>query len=239
MNTTTEIAESLRSLPIDDQVALVYQSLEEVRLRAYEGAYTTAINVAKKYCSSAKYFWEDPEDLANSLMERFPAIWNKFDSENEQGVVWEKYLYWRFYFEAKDYFRRLDPLGIKWPQKKEYPQWHRLGDEGLSAMQFASPDGNSDQEEVVIDDMAELREDWSRWLIEFGRQREVNGYCWCVNDETGEVRKVQVRKTRRRKSVFDERGRAKFRKCHGCTMESFVTARRKRIEHGVQSEFEF
>lgn len=196
---------------LDERVIYSRRLLAEVRNEAFEHAYGVAQKVAQKYCR--KYAWEDPEDLAQSLMLRFDRIFERYDADNAAQNSWCKYLYWRFSFEAKDYFRRLDPLGVKWPQKKEYPQWHRLQDEGLD--KFVIPDHRTD---LYLDPPErELLEDWQQWQLVLSAHR---------------------RRPMRRSHWDHKNNRVKFRKRRSVTMKQFVEDYRRRQKPQQMKLFE-
>lgn len=219
---------SFARLPLDQQVTLLNRMAIDLRRKAYEEAQQVATAVAKRYV--AKYFWEDADDLAQSLLERFDRIWERYDPENEQGNPWGKYLYHRFSFEAKDYFRRLDPLGIGWPQKKEYPQWHRLGDEKFKTFQIEDS-RNLDLPEPTEADFKNECEDLKKVLA---RQQEVNGFCWDVSSN-GSVSKKPTRSRKRKDPIWDEaKRRVKFKR-GSLTLQDYLLNRTK--EHQLELGF--
>lgn len=91
-----------------------------------------------------------------SLMAEVPKIRARYDPSF--GKCWQKYFFFRAQGAVRDILRREDPLGIKYPQKKMYPEWHRLSDESLSG--YDTPDHrhqesdlDADQTENVIGDL--------------------------------------------------------------------------------------
>lgn len=128
--------------------------------RAAVEVFTRAVPIARKlavrYCR--KYDWVNPEDLAQNMILEVPRFMYSYDPCNASGTSWSKYLFHKFYFLAKDLLRKEDPLGVKWPQKKVYPKWHRLADEALEG--FEVVDARREAEEQESD---ELKEDMQRW----------------------------------------------------------------------------
>lgn len=116
--------------------------------------------IAGNYCR--RYTWIDPEDLSQSLMaEKLPKIIKCY--RPGKNTDWEKYVYHRLTFSAKDLLRCEDPLGIGYPQKKQYPEWHRLGDEAFDGFEVAGR-REMDGEEL---DMLKLYESIDSWRAAF------------------------------------------------------------------------
>ncbi len=126
---------------------------EESKKRVFEKLLPVAERIARTYCD--KYNWVDAEDLAQEMLLVVPGIIRRYDPSNSAGNSFSKYAYHRLYFEAKDCLRQEDPLGIKWPQKKHYPEWHRLGDEGFETFEVMANDADSQISETeVLSDLA-------------------------------------------------------------------------------------
>lgn len=68
-----------------------------------------------------KYPWVDGADIAQGVLLCFPKIISRYDPE--KGTPWKKYCYHCYYRSAQDFLRKLDPLGIKYPQRKHYPAY--------------------------------------------------------------------------------------------------------------------
>jgi hypothetical protein len=100
----------------------------------YSRVMSVAQRIAANYCR--RYTWISPEDLSQSLLLELPKIIGRY-RPGQAGTSWEKYVYFRLTFAAKDQLRGEDPLGISYPQKKQYPEWHRLGDEAFSSYEIA------------------------------------------------------------------------------------------------------
>lgn len=115
-----------------------------------------ARKLAARYCK--KYGWVNPDDLAQTMILEVPRFMYSYNPNNASGTSWSKYLFHKLYFLAKDLLRKEDPLGVKWPQKKVYPKWHRLADEALEG--FEVVDARREAEELEVD---QLGEDIQRW----------------------------------------------------------------------------
>jgi len=131
----------------------------------YERAGPIAEKIAKRYAK--KYDWISVEDLTQNMLFDIPAIMYAYRADNAAKNPWGKYLYYKLYFLAKDYLRKEDPVGIKWPQKKAYPRWHRLGDEsldGFEVMDWRTWIFDEDKNELnqLLDDIAAWREYFSQ-----------------------------------------------------------------------------
>jgi hypothetical protein len=116
----------------------------------WEASVPVARRVASLY--TKKYEWIDLDDLSSDLLLSVPRFVESFSLNHSSGTGWLKYCYHRFHFLCKDILRREDPLGIKWPQKKAYPSWHRLGDESLQGY-----DAPGKCEQVSIDEQIDDR----------------------------------------------------------------------------------
>ena len=77
--------------------------------------------------TARRYAWLDADDLENSVLLKFPRMVEIFDLDGKNPF--KKYVYFSLVNRMKDVLRREDPLGIRYPQKRHYPEWHRLGDE--------------------------------------------------------------------------------------------------------------
>jgi len=159
----------LSKMETDDVFLLARRANVEV----YERALPVAQKVARAYCR--RYDWISVDDLVQDLMFEIPRVMYGFREDNAAGNNWSKYLYFKLGFKAKDILRREDPLGISHPQKKAYPQWHRLGDESLSG--FDPKDHRSDVElpEEMVEDIA----NWKEYFTGLRPMREIkHGRSW-------------------------------------------------------------
>ena len=120
--------------------------------------------IAGNYCR--RYTWIDPEDLSQSLLaEKLPKIIKCY--RPGKNTDWEKYVYHRLTFSAKDLLRCEDPLGIGFPQKKQYPEWHRLGDEAFDGFEVT---GRKEMDSDELD-MLKLHESIGQWRESFDSLR--------------------------------------------------------------------
>lgn len=138
---------------IQDLCVAVKVGMVEIWKRLLPVAQRIAANYVKKYT------WIDPEDLSQKMLLIVPEIVRQYQIGNAAGNSFSKYAYHRLYYEAKDCLREEDPLGIKWPQKKKYPEWHRLGDEGFSNFEIQAR-GDVDS----TDGQDELDVEWTEYL---------------------------------------------------------------------------
>jgi hypothetical protein len=140
--------------------------------------------IAGNYCR--RYTWIDPEDLSQSLMaEKLPKIIKCY--RPGKNTDWEKYVYHRLTFSAKDLLRCEDPLGIGFPQKKQYPEWHRLGDEAFDGFEVTGRK-EMDSDELDMLKLYESIDDWrNAFLMCKPKTRkpkpwvsgEVHAVAWC------------------------------------------------------------
>lgn len=128
------------NLTPDEVFAIARQSNVEV----YTRALPIAKSIAERYAK--KYDWISAEDLTQNLMYEIPSIMYAYRDDDASGNPWSKYLFYKLYFKGKDYLRKEDPVGIKWPQKKAYPKWHRLGDEALDGFEVIDYRGAGDHQ---------------------------------------------------------------------------------------------
>jgi DNA-directed RNA polymerase specialized sigma24 family protein len=142
------------SLGTDELFALARAS----NVAVYERALPLAEKVARAYCK--RYKWICPDDLTQDLMYEIPRIMYRYREDNAAGNSWSKYLYHRLHFLAKDVLRKEDPLGISFPQKREYPSWHRLGDESLDGFDPIDIRETIEDVEVVLKDEIHLWRDY-------------------------------------------------------------------------------
>lgn len=149
--TVEQITSSLSLLSADDLYAVARAS----NVAVYERSQPIARRIAGLYVK--RYSWIDVDDLTQDLMFEIPRIMYGYRPDNSAGNPWSKFLYHKLYFKAKDALRREDPLGIGWPQKREYPAWHRLGDQALEG--FDAPDTR----EPPIDLDPELKDEVHQW----------------------------------------------------------------------------
>ena len=121
----------------------VFAIARQANVEVYTRALPIAQNIAGRYAK--KYDWISAEDLVQNLMFEIPTIMYAYRDDDASGNPWSKYLFYKLYFKAKDYLRKEDPVGIKWPQKKQYPKWHRLGDESLDGFEVVDYRGRDDE----------------------------------------------------------------------------------------------
>jgi hypothetical protein len=90
-----------------------------------------AIGLAERIASKAvrKYPWLCADDLRQELLIPLPRWIDRYNPYDKSRTSWSKYLYHKLNFYLKDVLRREDPVGIKWPQREQYPTWFRLGDQ--------------------------------------------------------------------------------------------------------------
>lgn len=90
-----------------------------------------AIGLADRIAAKAvrKYSWLCADDLRQELLIPLPRWIDRYNPKDKSGTSWSKYLYHKMNFYLKDVLRREDPVGIKWPQREQYPTWFRLGDQ--------------------------------------------------------------------------------------------------------------
>lgn len=135
-------------------------------VEVYQRALPVAQRVARAYCR--QYTWIDPEDLTQDLMFEVPRVMYSYREDNAAANSWSKYLYFKLQFKAKDYLRREDPLGISYPQKKQYPQWHRLGDESLEGFDPV------DVRELMTEELEEEIQLWKDFFRDFPEPRKIS-----------------------------------------------------------------
>jgi DNA-directed RNA polymerase specialized sigma subunit len=70
-----------------------------------------------------KYPHIDVDDLISDVTLHFPVLFRRFDPTR---IEWERYISVAVYRCAQDMLRKHDPLGIKYPQNKQYPAWTYL-----------------------------------------------------------------------------------------------------------------
>lgn len=103
-----------------------------VQLRELQELITAhAIGLAERIAKKTvrKYPWIDPDDLRQELIIPLPRWVERYNPADKSRTSWSKYLYHKLNFYVKDVLRREDPVGIKWPQREQYPTWFRLGDQ--------------------------------------------------------------------------------------------------------------
>lgn len=133
----------------------LYAVARSANVAVYERSIPVARRVARTYCK--RYAWIDEDDLLQNLMFELPRILYSYRDDNSAGNPWSKFLYHKLYFKCKDILRKEDPLGLSWPQKREYPAWHRLGDASLAG--FDAPDT---RETLEVTD-PELKDEIHQW----------------------------------------------------------------------------
>ena len=125
-----------------------------------------AKRIAGNYCR--RYTWLDPEDILQDLFaDKLLQIIGRY--RPGRATDWEKYAYHRITFAVKDILRCEDPLGIGFPQKKQYPEWHRLGDEAFDGFEVVGRK-ELDSDEL---DMLKLYESIGQWRESFAACRVV------------------------------------------------------------------
>jgi hypothetical protein len=144
-------------LTADEVFAIARQSNVEV--------YTRALPIAKKIAEryAKKYDWISAEDLTQNLMYEIPSIMYAYRDDDASGNPWSKYLFYKLYFKGKDYLRKEDPVGIKWPQKKQYPKWHRLGDESLDGFEVVDYRGSEEDQAAEAELLTNIAA-WRAWF---------------------------------------------------------------------------
>lgn len=126
-----------------------------------------AKRIAGNYC--IRYTWLDPEDILQDLFaDKLLQIIGRY--RPGRATDWEKYAYHRITFAVKDILRCEDPLGIGFPQKKQYPEWHRLGDEAFDGFEVVGRK-ELDSDEL---DMLKLHESIGQWRESFAACRSVS-----------------------------------------------------------------
>ena len=89
----------------------------------WEASIPIATQVARIFASKHGV---DAEDLRQAILVEFPKLFNRFDPSRKTEFA--KFIFFAFYRAAQDELRKLDPLGIKFPQRKKYPTWRYLQD---------------------------------------------------------------------------------------------------------------
>lgn len=114
-------------------------------LKLQEAIIAHAIELAERIArkTARKYPWIDPDDLRQELIIPLPRWIASYNPEDKSKTTWSKYLYHKLNFYVKDVLRREDPVGIKWPQRKQYPTWFRLGDQSGRLSSSSSHDEES------------------------------------------------------------------------------------------------
>jgi hypothetical protein len=103
-----------------------------VQLRDLQELITAhAIGLAERIAKKTvrRYPWIDLEDLRQELIIPLPRWIQRYNPSDKSKTSWSKYLYHKMNFYVKDVLRKEDPVGIKWPQREQYPTWFRLGDQ--------------------------------------------------------------------------------------------------------------
>jgi DNA-directed RNA polymerase specialized sigma subunit len=107
----------------DNELALIaVHGDKESMVVLWERSYTTAKRIAGFFVK--RYPWIDHDDLIQGITLATPKLIHRFDPE--KGVSWSTYVYHSYYRAAQDYLRKLDPLGISYPQKMHYPEWSNI-----------------------------------------------------------------------------------------------------------------
>ena len=134
---------------------------------AAQEVYTRAQPIARKLAARAckKYDWVNVDDLTQNLMLEIPRFMFAYDPHSPSKTSWSKYLFHKLYFYVKDLLRKEDPLGVKWPQKKVYPKWHRLADEALDGFEVVDLSVLADDDaepDLLMDEIKAWREYFSQ-----------------------------------------------------------------------------
>lgn len=125
-----------------------------------------AKRIAGNYCR--RYAWLDAEDILQDLFaDKLTQIIGRY--RPGRATDWEKYAYHRITYAVKDILRCEDPLGISYPQKKAYPEWHRLGDEAFDGFEVVGR-RELDADEL---DLLKLYESISDWRESFAECKVV------------------------------------------------------------------
>lgn len=149
----------------------LFMLARKANVEVYARALPIAQRVARAYCRN--YTWIDPEDLTQDLMSEIPRVMYGYQEDNAFSNTWSKYLYFKLQFKAKDILRREDPLGISYPQKKQYPQWHRLGDESLEGFE------PTDMRELLTEELEEEIQLWKEFFRDHPDPRKIKrGRIW-------------------------------------------------------------
>lgn len=107
----------------DDLAILSFLGDDSAISRLWEQSIPLAGRVARLF--TRRYGWIVHEDLTQSILVQVPRIIARFkpDVAREKQITWSKYLYFALYRACQDELRRHDPLGVKIPRKKMYPNW--------------------------------------------------------------------------------------------------------------------
>lgn len=119
-----------------DADSLITQ-LREVQSLIADHAMLVAARVARKV--RQKYPWIDADDMTQNLLLRLDKWVAEYQPNHASATSWSKYLTHKMQFYAKDLLRKEDPLGIGWPQRKNYPTWFRLGEQSSRMTAGAKP----------------------------------------------------------------------------------------------------
>lgn len=137
------------------------QAIDEIYARK-----TPVVNqIARNTCR--RYTFVDVDDLSQSMLLHLPKIICAYRPGRQTD--WDKYCYHRLAFTAKDVLRQRDDLGIMWPQKKAYPEWHHLGDEAFEGFEVA--DGRAMDEDSI--ELEKLYEQIELWRAAFAIARDI------------------------------------------------------------------
>ena len=125
-----------------------------------------ALPIAQNYVN--KYPFVDRDDLQQGCSLYFRKVLERYDPYNSANNCFSKYCYHRIFFICKDLLRQRDDLGIKWPQKLQYPEWCHLEAIGMSddGQPYDAADDNTvepiaaliaAEEQSIADDLADLK----------------------------------------------------------------------------------
>ena len=115
---------SFERLPEDDLILLAKYGDREAMGVLWEACIPQVRRIVAKFAN--RYEWVDRDDLEQEVLCKVPHIVSKFDETRKTGV--NKYFYFCFYRAAQDALRRLDPLGMKFPQRKVHPPFLMLSE---------------------------------------------------------------------------------------------------------------
>jgi DNA-directed RNA polymerase specialized sigma subunit len=93
-------------------------------LALWEAVSPIAVKVGRIF--AARYSVVDADDLSQNLLSSFPRLVKRYKTKYK--TPFDTFCYYTFYYAAQDELRKLDPLGIKYPQKRAYPVWRYLED---------------------------------------------------------------------------------------------------------------
>lgn len=108
----------------EERMLLAKYGDDEARDYIWAHSVPLAERIAGRFAS--KYSWVTWEDLLQDILLEVPKIITRYNED--RGTKPAKYLYFCFYRSAQDALRRLDPLGMRFPQRKKHPPFAYLYD---------------------------------------------------------------------------------------------------------------